>query len=91
MNSVTKAFLRYLTRRRSLSLLQLMGIACGVAAAVGMNLSARSALASFRQAVEFLNGKATHTIERIAGSLDESGPRRSHARPGGARLFADSG
>ena len=37
---VTKAFLRYLPRRRGLSVLQLMGIACGVAAAVGMALSA---------------------------------------------------
>ena len=36
MRVVTKSFLRYLLRRRSLSLLQLLGIACGVAAAVGM-------------------------------------------------------
>ena len=30
MRIVTKAFLRYLLRRRSLSLLQLLGIACGI-------------------------------------------------------------
>jgi len=35
MSSVTRAFLRYLPRRRSLSVLQLLGIACGVAAVIG--------------------------------------------------------
>jgi putative ABC transport system permease protein len=49
-----------------------MGIACGVAAAVGMALSARSALSSFNQAVEFLKGRATHSLERPAGPMDES-------------------
>jgi putative ABC transport system permease protein len=68
---VTKAFLRYLKRRRSLSLLQLLGIACGVAAAVGMALSAQSSLASFSKAVDFLKGKSTHSLERPAGPLSE--------------------
>jgi len=68
---VIKAFLRYLLRRRSLSILQLLGIACGVASVVGMTLSARSALSSFNEAVEFLRGKATHLIERPAGSMEE--------------------
>ncbi len=72
MRTVTRSFLRYLYRRRSLSLLQLLGIACGVAAVVGMTLSAQSALSSFSQAVEFLRGKSTHTLERIAGPMDES-------------------
>jgi putative ABC transport system permease protein len=49
-----------------------MGIACGVAAAVGMALSARSALSSFNQAVEFLKGRTTHSLERPAGPMDES-------------------
>ncbi|UCD58733.1 MAG: ABC transporter permease, partial [Candidatus Hydrogenedentota bacterium] len=71
MRTVTKSFLRYLPRRRSLSLLQLMGIACGVAAAVGMTLSARAALSSFARAVEFLRGQATHSIARPAGPMDE--------------------
>ena len=57
MRIVTKAFLRYLPRRRGLSVLQLLGIACGVAAAVGMALSAQAALSSFSQAVEFLKGR----------------------------------
>jgi putative ABC transport system permease protein len=68
---VTKAFLRYLKRRRSLSLLQLLGIACGVAAAVGMALSAQSSLSSFSKAVDFLKGKSTHSLERPAGPLGE--------------------
>jgi putative ABC transport system permease protein len=71
LRGVTKAFLRYLRRRRSLTLLQLLGIACGVAAAVGMALSARSSLASFSQAVDFLRGKSTHSLERPAGPLSE--------------------
>ncbi len=72
MRVVTKAFLRYLRRRRSLSLLQLLGIACGVAAAVGMALSAQVSLSSFEKAVVFLNGQATHSLQRPAGPLEES-------------------
>jgi len=72
LRTVTRSFLRYLYRRRSLSLLQLLGIACGVAAVIGMSLSAQSALSSFSQAVEFLRGKSTHTLERLAGPIDES-------------------
>jgi len=72
MGTVTKAFLRYLLRRRSLTLLQLMGIAFGVAACLGMGLSAMSALASFTGAIEFLQGKSTHRIERDAGPMDEA-------------------
>lgn len=68
---VAKSFLRYLRRRRSLSILQLLGIACGVAAVVGMTLSARSAVSSLGDAVEFLNGKATHVIQRPAGPMEE--------------------
>jgi putative ABC transport system permease protein len=49
----------------------LLGIACGVAAVVGMTLSAKSALSSFNEAVEFLRGKATHLIERPAGPMEE--------------------
>ncbi len=72
MRTVTKAFLRYLPRRRSLSILQLLGIACGVAAAVGMAISAQVALSSFTQAVEFLKGRATHSLERPAGPLEDA-------------------
>ena len=72
MRIVTKAFLRYLPRRRGLGVLQLMGIACGVAAAVGMGLSGQAALSSFTQAVEFLKGRSTHSLERPAGPMGES-------------------
>lgn len=71
MRIVTKAFLRYLVRRRSLSLLQIMGIACGVAAVIGMVFSARAALSSFSSAIRFLNGGATHSMESVAGPMDE--------------------
>lgn len=52
-------------------MLQLLGIACGVAAVIGMALSAQSALASFAKAVDFLRGKSTHVMERPAGPLEE--------------------
>ncbi len=72
MQTVTRSFLRYLVRRRSLSLLQLMGIAFGVAASLGMAFSAMSALASFTHAIEYLQGKSTHSLERNAGPMDEA-------------------
>ncbi len=72
MKIVTKSFLRYLPRRLSLSLLQLFGVACGVAAVVGMTLSAGTALKSFSKAVEFLRGKATHSMQRPAGPMEEA-------------------
>jgi len=39
---------------------------------VGMALSAQAALSSFTQAVEFLKGRSTHSIERPAGPMDEN-------------------
>ncbi len=71
MRTVTRAFLRHLPRRRALSLLQVLGIAFGVASAVGMGLSARAALSSFARAVAFVRGEATHGLRRPAGPLDE--------------------
>jgi len=64
--------LRYLPRRLSLSLLQLLGVACGVAAVVGMTLSAKTALTSFSNAVEFLRGKATHSLQQPVGPMEEA-------------------
>ena len=49
-----------------------MGVACGVAAVMGMTLSAQTALRSFTKAVEFLRGKATHSIQRPVGPMEES-------------------
>ena len=71
MRIVTRSFLRYLTRRRSLSILQLMGIACGVAAAVGMFYSSQTALVSFANTVDLMKGTATHTVQRQAGTIAE--------------------
>jgi len=71
LKSVIRSFLRYLVRRKSLSALQLLGIAVGVTAAVGMTLASRSALQGMESAVDFLRGGATHTLERPAGSLEE--------------------
>ncbi len=71
MKTVTKSFLRYIPRRPALSMLQVLGVACGVAAAVGMVLSSQTALASFSRAIEFLQGKSTHSITRPAGPVEE--------------------
>jgi len=71
VRTVTKAFLKYLPRRRSLGLLQIVGIACGVAAVIGMFFSARAALLSFSKAIEFISGGATHSMERVAGPMEE--------------------
>ncbi|MFU8855507.1 MAG: FtsX-like permease family protein [Deferrisomatales bacterium] len=82
MTTVTRAFLRYLLRRRALSVLQFLGIAVGVASAVGMALTGRAALDSFGRAVDFLQGRATHSLSRPAGPLDEGELRRLAADPG---------
>ena len=71
MNTVTRSFLRYMIRRRGLTILQFLGIAFGVAATVGIVLSARAAMAGFTGAVEFLQGKATHSLQKPAGPMDE--------------------
>jgi putative ABC transport system permease protein len=68
---ILRAFLRHLVRRRSLSLLQAAGIACGVAAALAMRLSSATALESLSRSVSFLGGRATHTLERPAGPMAE--------------------
>ena len=71
MKRVIRSFLRYLARRKSLAVLQFLGIAFGVAAAVGMTLASRSALVSMEGAVDFLKGGSTHTIARPAGPMEE--------------------
>jgi len=55
-----------------LSLLQVLGIACGVAAVIGMVFSSRAALSSMSCAIRFLNGSATHSMERVVGPMDQS-------------------
>ena len=56
MKSVIRSFLRHLVRQKSLSTLQLFGIAIGVTAAVGMTLASLSAMGSLESAVDFLRG-----------------------------------
>ncbi|MHB8109239.1 MAG: FtsX-like permease family protein [Syntrophorhabdaceae bacterium] len=72
MKDILRAFLRYLIRRKSLSVLQLLGISFGVAAVVGMTLASQSALNNLDNAVDFLKGGTSHTIARPAGSMEES-------------------
>jgi len=72
VRGIIRSFLRHLRRRKSLSMLQLFGIALGVAAAVGMTLASRSALQSLGSAVDFLQGGTTHTIARPAGPMEET-------------------
>lgn len=72
MTVILRSFLRYLPRRRVLSLLHLLGIASGVATVVGMHLTSQSALHSFLQGVDFLRGEATHSLRRAAGPMGEA-------------------
>lgn len=72
MTIVLRSFLRSLIRRRALTLVQLAGVACGVAAVVGMVLASRTSMESFEKAVHFLQGRATHTLTRPVGPLEES-------------------
>jgi putative ABC transport system permease protein len=69
---VLRSSLRSLLRRRALTLVQLAGVACGVAAVVGMVLASNTALSSFGRAVRFLQGKASHSLTQPVGPMDES-------------------
>ncbi|TNF46220.1 FtsX-like permease family protein, partial [bacterium] len=69
---VLRSSLRSILRRRALTLVQLAGVACGVAAVVGMVLASNAALGSFSKAVQFLQGKSTHSLMQPVGPLDES-------------------
>ena len=87
MTTVLRSFLRSLIRRPALTLIQLAGVACGVAAVVGMNLASRSAMGSFTETVRFLQGQSTHSVTRAVGSLDETVLARIMADPD-VRAFA---
>ena len=81
MTMVLRAFLRSLLRRRALTLTQLAGVACGVAAVVGMVLASDTALDSFGKAVHFLQGRSTHALARPVGPMDEPVLTRLMADP----------
>ncbi|MDF1535807.1 MAG: FtsX-like permease family protein [bacterium] len=82
MTIVLRSFLRSLFRRRSLTLFQLAGVACGVAAVVGMLLASDTALTSFRKAVRFLQGSSTHALSLPVGPMPESVLTELMADPG---------
>ena len=72
MSIVLRSFLRSVVRRRALTLVQLAGVACGVAAVVGMVLASNTSLDSFGKAVAFLQGRSTHALTQPVGPMSES-------------------
>jgi len=80
--TILRSFLRSLVRSRALTLIQLAGVACGVAAVVGMSLASNTALDSFSKAVEFIQGRSTHTLTQPVGPMDESVLTRLMNDPG---------
>jgi putative ABC transport system permease protein len=55
-----------------LTFVQLAGVACGVAAVVGMVLASKTSMDSFEDAVRFLQGGSTHVLMHSVGPMDES-------------------
>jgi putative ABC transport system permease protein len=64
--------LRYYRRHPLLSMLCIMGIALGVGIVVAVQLINDSALASFSSTVDFLAGRATHSIVSKYGWIEEA-------------------
>lgn len=71
LTTLVKFNLRYYRRHRLLSLLCLTGISLGVGIVVAVELINDSALASFSSTVDFLSGRATHSIVSNYGRIDE--------------------
>lgn len=63
--------LRYYRRHSLLSLLCVMGIALGVGIVIAVQLINDSALASFSSTVDFLAGRATHSVISKYGRIEE--------------------
>lgn len=63
--------LKYYRRHSLLSLLCVLGICLGVGIIVAVELINDSALASFSSSVEYLSGRATHSIVSGYGRIDE--------------------
>ncbi|MFC1833459.1 ABC transporter permease [Thermodesulfobacteriota bacterium] len=72
LSTLLKFNLRYYRRHLLLSMLCLMGISLGVGIVVAVELINDSALSSFSSSVDFLSGKATHSIDSSYGSIDET-------------------
>lgn len=69
--ALLKFNLRYYKRHSLLALLCLMGISLGVGIVIAVELINSSALASFSSSIDFLSGKASHSIVSEYGRIDE--------------------
>lgn len=70
-NLFRRFMLRAVARHRVRTLLALAGIVLGVAVMVAVRLANRSALDSFRSAVEYVRGEASLRIRGASGRFDE--------------------
>ena len=72
LSTLLKFNFRYYRRHSLLSLLCLMGITLGVGIVVAVELINNSALSSFSSSVDFLSGRATHSVVSAYGRIDEN-------------------
>jgi len=63
--------LRYYSRHRLLAALCLLGISLGVGVVVAVELINQSAFSSLASSVDFLSGKATHSVVSTYGRINE--------------------
>ncbi len=70
-STLVKFNLRYYRRNSMLSLLCLMGIALGVGIVVAVQLINNSALSAFASSVDYLSGRATHSVISDYGRIEE--------------------
>ncbi len=71
LSTLIRLSARYYWRHRLLSVLCLLGIALGVGIVVAVELINNSALSSFSSSVDFLSGRATHSVISGYGRIDE--------------------
>ena len=77
---VFRVLLSYWPRHRLQFVLCLLGITLGVAVVTAMDLANSSALASFRQSIASVSGKATHQIAPLEGSYQNGVPEALFAK-----------
>ena len=71
LNTLLKFNFRYYKRHSLLVLLCLLGISLGVGIVISVELINDSALASFSSSIDFLSGKASHSVVSDYGRIDE--------------------
>ncbi len=71
LNTLLKFNFRYYKRHSLLVLLCLLGISLGVGVVISVELINDSALASFSSSIDFLSGKASHSVVSDYGRIDE--------------------